>query len=284
MSTEVQVRPSEKLVTLEDVRQAQQRIAGVCVRTPLLALSRSAGELYVKPESLQPIGSFKLRGAYNKISSLSREERARGVITYSSGNHAQGVGYAARRLGARAIIVMPDNAPRVKVEATRALGAEIVFVGPASLERKQKAEQLAAENGYVVVPAFDDAGIIAGQGTIGLEILEDLPDVDCVLVPIGGGGLISGISSAIKLQKPRVNIIGVEPELAADAAESLQRGTLVSWPAEKVSRTMADGLRTQSVGELNFQHIAHFVDRIVTGSEEQIRAAMARLLREARLA
>ena len=159
--------------------------------------------LYLKPENLQPIGAFKLRGAYNKIASLSDEERARGVITYSSGNHAQGVAYAARALGTKAVIVMPRNAPAIKREATAALGAEIVFVGPSGVERQEKAEELAAQHGYVIIPPYDDEKIIAGQGTAGLEILEDLPEVDLVLVPIGGGGLISGISTAIKSLKTR---------------------------------------------------------------------------------
>jgi len=235
--------------------------------------------LYLKPENLQPIGSFKLRGAYNKIVTLSDEEGQRGVITYSSGNHAQGVAYAARALGVKAIVVMPETAPENKRKATASLGAEIVLVGPASSDRKAKAEELAAQHGYVIVPPYDDEKIIAGQGTMGLEILEDLKHVETVLVPVGGGGMISGIATAIKLSKPTARVIGVEPELAADAQTSLRTGRLAQFPAEQVSRTAADGLRTQSVGDLNFQHIRLYVDDIVTVSEDDIRSAM-RLLAE----
>src|SRR5581483_1391897 len=174
------------MVTLAQIREAQGRIQGVAVRTPLIRYFPPAGgddrgRLWLKPENLQPIGAFKIRGAYNKIATLSNSERQRGVITYSSGNHAQGVAYAARALGVKAVIVMPRNAPSLKVTATAALGAEIVTVGPASSERLRKAEELAAQHGYVVVPPYNDEHIIAGQGTVGLEILEDIPDVDLVL-------------------------------------------------------------------------------------------------------
>jgi threonine dehydratase len=234
-------------------------------------------KLFLKLENLQPIGAFKLRGAYNKVASLSDDERRRGVISYSSGNHAQGVAYAARSLGVKAIIVMPGNAPKNKLEATAALGAEIVAVGPSSEERRLRAEQLAAEHGYVIVPPYNDEKIIAGQGTVGLEILEDLPNVETVLVPVGGGGLISGVSAAIKLSGAKVKVIGVEPELAADAQASLRAGRIVSFPAEQVSQTLADGLRTQSVGAINFEHIRAYVDDIVTVTEDEIRAAMRAL-------
>ena len=239
-------------------------------------------KLYLKPENLQPIGAFKLRGAYNKVASLSEEERARGVITYSSGNHAQGVAYAARALGVKAVIVMPNNAPPIKREATAALGAEIVFVGPGSLERQLKAEELAAEHGYAIVPPYDDEKIIAGQGTMGLEILEDLPGVETVIVPVGGGGMISGIATAIKLSKPSINVIGAEPELAADAQASLKAGKIVQLEADQVTRTMADGLRTQSIGKANFEHMRRYVDDIVTVSEEEIRETVRRLASDPR--
>ncbi len=227
------------MVTLSDIQLAQQRLRGIAVRTPLIAYfspaNKSAtngphaggGQLFLKPESLQPIGSFKLRGAYNKIASLSDDERRRGVISYSSGNHAQGVAYAARALGVKAVIVMPRNAPKLKVDSTAALGAEIVTVGPASTERMQRAEELSRQHGYVIVPPYNDEQIIAGQGTVGLEILEDLPDVDLVLVPSGGGGLISGVSSAIKLSGSRAKVVGVEPELANDAQQSFRSGSIV---------------------------------------------------------
>ena len=271
-----------KLVGVEEIRAAAERLRQVAVRTPLVRLAESGatGEVWVKNEGAQATGSFKLRGAYNRIAQLTAEERGRGVITYSSGNHAQGVAYAARALGVKAVIVMPENAPEVKRRATKALGAEIVTVGPASAERKQKAESLAAEFGYVVVPPYDDARIIAGQGTVGLEIVEELADVDVVLAPVSGGGLLSGVAAAVKGLKPEARVIGVEPELAGDAAESFKKGELVTWPAELTTRTICDGLRTQSLGELNFAHIRALVDDIVTVSEAEIREAM-RVLGEA---
>jgi threonine dehydratase len=254
---------------------------GVTVRTELIqssfaeyAARLDGSKLYLKPENLQPIGAFKLRGAYNKIASLSPEELSRGVITYSSGNHGQGVAYAARVLGTEAVIVMPNNAPAMKREAVASMGAEIVLVGPGSQERQSKAEELAAQRGYVIVPPFNDEKIIAGQGTIGLEILESLPEVETVLVPVGGGGMISGVATAIKLSKPSVKVIGVEPELAADAQASLRSGKIVESSAEEASRTIADGLRTQSIGPINFAHMQRYVDDILTVSEYEIRQAM----------
>jgi threonine dehydratase len=280
------------MVTLEDIKKAQQRIRGVAARTPLVAYypppvkgmsGKALRQLYFKPEGLQPIGSFKLRGAYNKVASLSEKERSHGVITYSSGNHAQGVAYAARAVGARAVVVMPRNSPKIKMDATEALGAEIVLVGPGSIERKEKAEALASEHGYVIIPPYNDAHIIAGQGTVGLEILEDLLDVDLVLVPVGGGGLISGVSSALKLSGSRAKVIGVEPQLANDAQQSFRAEKVVQITAERASSTLADGLRTQSVGPLNFEHITKYVDDIVTVSEDEIRAAMRQVALNARL-
>src|ERR1700688_1069033 len=284
-------------VTLTDIQEARSRLQGVTTRTRLIEFNHDAWvphasrpwrdvgtstpnsdrRLFLKPENQQPIGAFKLRGAYNKIASLSEADRKRGVISYSSGNHAQGVAYAARALSVKAVIVMPSNAPAIKREATAALGAEIVLVGPGSAERQVKAEELAAQHGYVIVPPYNDEQIIAGQGTIGLEILEELPDVETVLAPVGGGGMISGVATAIKLSRPSVRIIGVEPELAADAQASLRAGKIVQFPAADVSRTMADGLRTQSIGPINFEHIRRYVDDIVTVSEDEIREAVRRL-------
>ncbi len=273
------------MVTLDDIAEAQQRIKGVAVRTPLIPCPHRDPDrrLYFKPENFQPIGAFKIRGAYNKIAALPEAERRRGVITYSSGNHAQAVAYAARAFGIKAVVVMPNNAPKMKADATRALGAEVVYVGPASSERQQKAEELAAQHGYTMVPPYNDEKIIAGQGTIGLEILEDLPDVGCVLSPVSGGGLLSGIAAAIKLSRPEVKVVGCEPELAADAQESLRSGKLVTWPAEKTSRTICDGLRTQSLGERNYEHVRKFVDDIVTVGEDEIREAMRRMVLNAHL-
>ena len=271
------------LVTLEDLRAAHTRIAGTAVRTPLLPSLHGDADrpLWLKPENLQPIGAFKIRGAYNAIAALTDAERSHGVVAHSSGNHAQAVAYAARLFGAKAVIVMPDTTPAVKIEATRALGAEIVIVTPE--RRDSAAGELAAEHGYAFVPPYDDARIIAGQGTAGLEIVEDLPTVDTVLVPVSGGGLISGVAAAVKLTSPTTKVIGVEPELAADAAESFRTGTRVTWPTADTYRTIADGLRTTSVGEIPFAHITAYVDDIVTVTEDQIRAAMRFLALRARL-
>ena len=265
------------MIALSDLGSAQSRLKGITKRTHLIEFTlcpEGPRRLFLKPENQQPIGAFKLRGAYNKIASLSDQDRKRGVITYSSGNHGQGVAYAARALKTKAVIVMPSNAPAIKRDATAALGAEIVLVGPGSAERQQKAEELAAQHGYVIVPPFNDEQIIAGQGTIGLEILEDLPEVEAVFAPVGGGGMISGVATAIKLTKPSVKIIGVEPELAGDAQASLRAGKIVQFPGSEVSRTIADGLRTQSIGPINFEHIRRYVDDIVTVSEDEIREAV----------
>jgi threonine dehydratase len=279
------------MITLIDLLEAQARLKGVVVHTPLvryfelqMAKAGTLGEeLYFKAESLQPIGSFKLRGAYNKIASLTSDERAHGVITYSSGNHAQGVAYAARVLGARAVIVMPSAAPRVKMDATAALGAEIVTVGSGSDERREKTLELSRTYGYVVIPPYDDEKIIAGQGTAGLEILEDLPDVDLVLVPIGGGGLSSGVAAALKLSGSLAKVIGVEPALANDAQQSLCEGHVVRIAAENAASTMADGLRTQSIGGINFEHLTKYLDGVVAVSEDEIRQAMRQVITVARL-
>jgi threonine dehydratase len=272
------------MVTLADILAAQTLLRGIAVRTPLIEWTGAADrrKLFLKLENLQPIGAFKLRGAYNKVASLTPEQRSRGVISYSSGNHGQGVAYAARALGAKAVIVMPGNAPKNKIEATAALGAAIVIVGPGSEERRLRAEELAAKHGYAIVPPYNDEKIIAGQGTVGLEILEDMPEVETILVPVGGGGLISGVAAAIKLtpsapNRSRIKVIGVEPEVAADAQASLRAGHIVTSAADLVSQTIADGLRTQSVGSLNFEHIRAYVDDIVTVSEEQIRQTMLAL-------
>jgi threonine dehydratase len=262
------------LVTLDAIRAAAETLQGVAVRTPLVAFGPPADRRFLKAESLQPIGAFKLRGAYVAVASLPAEERARGVIAYSSGNHAQGVARAARLLGTPAVIVMPSDAPRIKRERVEADGAEIVIVGTASDERQRVAEALAAERSLAVIPPFDDERIIAGQGTIGLELLADLPDLAVVLVPVGGGGLASGVATAVKTMRPEVRVIGVEPELAADARDSLDRGEIVRWPAELVSRTVADGTRTQALGRHTFAHLAAYLDGIVTVSEAEIVAGV----------
>ena len=271
------------MITLEKIQQAQERLRGIALRTPLQRVSFREGEVYLKPENLQPIGSFKLRGAYNKIATFSPGQRERGVIAYSSGNHAQGVAYAARAMGCHATIVMPDNSPQLKLEKTRALGAEIVIVGPSSDERKARAEQLAQQKGYALVPPYDDEAIIAGQGTMGLEILTDLPETTSVLVCVGGGGMISGIAAAVKNMRPSPKVYGVESELGAKAKASFEAGERLAFPAEETARTIADGLRTQSVGECNFEHIQRYVDGFISVSEDEIREAVRRLAFDAHL-
>jgi threonine dehydratase len=299
MSTE-----TAQLVSIDAIRAAAARIASIAIKTPLIRapFPGVAGhglprEIWLKAENLQPIGAFKIRGAANKILQLTPAEIARGVITYSSGNHAQGVAYAAREVGAKygvpgdrssspgckAVIVMPSNAPAVKRAATLALGAEVVDVGLASSERLAVAEQLVREHGYFVIPPYDDEQVIAGQGTCGLEIVEELPDVDLVVSPVSGGGLLSGVAAAVKQLSPETKVFGVEPELAADAAESFRAGSIVTWPAELTNRTIADGLRTQSVGVRNFAHIQAFVDGIVTVTEGEICAAMRAIVSVTRL-
>jgi threonine dehydratase len=281
---------TQSLTSLAEIRAAAQRIAGVAVRTPHVEAAfpglsgyGTSKRIWLKAESLQPIGAFKIRGAANKILQLSKEEIARGVITYSSGNHAQGVAYAAREVGAKAVIVMPSNAPAIKRAATLRFGAEVVECGLASSERLAVAEALVREHGYIVIPPYDDAEIIAGQSTCGLEIVEALPDVDLVLAPVSGGGLLGGVSAAVKQLSPNARVVGVEPELAGDAAESFRTGEIVTWAAELTSRTLADGLRTQSVGVRNFAHIQAFVDGIVTVTESEIRAAMRAIVAATRL-
>ncbi len=278
------------LVTLEAIRAAAVRISKIAVRTPLvraqfpgLSGHGRPREIYLKAESLQPIGAFKMRGASNKILQLTPEQISRGVITYSSGNHAQAVAYAAREVGAKAVIVMPSNAPAIKRAATLSYGAEIVDVGVASSERLAKSDELVRKHGYVVIPPYDDEQIIAGQATCGLEIVESIPEVDLVLAPVSGGGLLSGVAAAVKQLSPKARVFGVEPELAGDTAESFRTGSIVTWGAELVSRTIADGLRTQSVGVRNFAHLQAFVEGVITVTEAEIRAAMRAIVAATRL-
>ena len=272
-----------RLVTIEAIREAAETLRGIAIRSPLIAFGPPEDHRLLKAESLQPIGAFKLRGAYTAVASLSAEERGRGVITYSSGNHAQGVARAARILGVPAVIVMPSDAPRIKRERVEADGAEVVIVGIASEERRRVAESIATERGLAIVPPFDDDRIIRGQGTIGLELVEDVEDLAAVLVQIGGGGLASGVAAAIKTLRPHVRVIGVEPELAADARDSLARGEIVRWPAERVSRTIADGTRTQALGERTFAHLRVYLDGIVTVSEAEIAAGVRLAAERSRL-
>ncbi len=273
----------EPLVGLDAIRAAARTLVGVAIRTPLLPFGPPERRWFLKAECLQPIGAFKIRGAYVALASLSAAERARGVITYSSGNHAQGVARAARLLGAPAVVVMPSDAPAIKRQRVAADGAEIVIVGTASAERQAVAERLAAERGLSIIPPFDDDRIIAGQGTVGLELVEDLPDLALVLVPVGGGGLASGVAAAVRALRPEARVIGVEPELAADAQESLLRGEIVSWPADLVSRTIADGTRTQSLGVRTFAHLRAHLESIITVTEAEIAAGVRLAAERSRL-
>ncbi|MGH2468063.1 MAG: threonine ammonia-lyase [Candidatus Limnocylindrales bacterium] len=294
--------PEADLVDLVDIYAAAERLQGVTVRTPLLPFGERA---WLKPESLQPIGAFKLRGAYNAIAQLTPEQRAAGVVAHSSGNHAQGVARAARLLGVRATIVMPSDAPAVKRARVEADGAEIVTVGPSSEERLRRADELAAERGLTLVAPYDDAAVIAGQGTVGLEIVEqvgefdamplgpmeleraDLPSLEprplAILIPIGGGGLASGVALTVKSLRPEAQVFGVEPELAADAADSLAAGHIVRWDPAQIGRTMADGMRTAAIGRLPFALLSRHLDGVLTVSEAEIARAMVRAADEARL-
>ena len=274
---------TDDLVGIDAIRAAAGRLRGVVTRTPLVPFDPPPDRMYIKAENLQPIGAFKIRGAYNAIASLPEADRARGVITYSSGNHAQGVARSARLLGIPAVVVMPDDAPAIKRDRVARDGAEIVVVGPASDERQARAEEIAAERGLAIIPPFDDDRIIAGQGTVGLEIAEDLPDVAAVLVPIGGGGLASGVCVAIRALVPGARLIGVEPELAADARDSLRAGRIVRWSPEDSSRTIADGTRTTAIGRRPFAHLSRLLDDVVTVSESEIAAGVRLAAEESRL-
>jgi threo-3-hydroxy-L-aspartate ammonia-lyase len=271
------------LVGIEDIRAAARDLDGIAVRTPLVAFGAGSPRVYLKAESLQSVGAFKIRGAYHALASLTEAERAQGVVTHSSGNHAQGVARAARVLGIHAVIVMPADAPSVKRARVEADGAEIVTVAIASGEREAMADRLVAERGLIMIPPYDDDRIIAGQGTVGLEIAEDVPDLAAVLVPIGGGGLASGVAVATRALHPGARIVGVEPELAADAAESLRTGRIVRWESALTGRTIADGTRSQSIGRRPFAHLSRLLDDIVTVTEEEIGAAVRLIAEESRL-
>jgi threonine dehydratase len=266
-----------EFVTLEEIRAARERIRTAARYTPLL---EAPGPLFLKCENLQPMGAFKIRGAFNMISQLPQDSLTRGVITYSSGNHGQAVALAAKTIGAPAVIVMPTTAPAVKVEGCKSYGAEVVFAGTTSLDRQKKAEELARERGLTIVPPFDHRQIIIGQGTMGLEILEQRPDVGTVFVPAGGGGMASGVATAIKLSKPSVRIVAVEPAGAPKMTKSWEAGQPVTLPS---SASIADGLMNLRPGDITFAHIRKFVDEVVTVSEQDIAAAVAWLFRHARL-
>lgn len=263
------------LVGIDRIRAAAGRLEGVVVRTPLLrslALAEATGaaEVRLKCENLQRAGAFKARGANNFVMQLGDDSVRAGVITYSSGNHAQAVALAARIRGVRAVVVMPTTAPKVKVDGARALGAEVFFEGTTSLERKARAERIAQEEGLAMVPPFDHPDIIAGQGTTGLEIVQEWPEVDTVLVPIGGGGLAAGVSAAVRALKPEARIWGVEPVGGASMKAALEAGHTVVLDE---TRSIADGLLPVQAGELTFEHLRVLADGVVTVEDEAIREA-----------
>ena len=274
---------AHELVTVEEIGEAARRLDGVAVRTPLLPAPRLAEGLLIKPESLQPTGSFKLRGAYSAISALPDDARRRGVVAHSSGNHGYAVAYAAALLGVHAVVVVPKTAPRVKTEAIAAAGADLVTVEPTLRAREEAAAGLVDRDGRTLIPPFEDRRVIAGQGTIGLEIAADCPQADLVLVPVSGGGLISGIAAAVHATNTGTAVVGVEPEFAADARDSLRKGERVGWPSESVARTVADALRVERVGALTFAHMREHVSAIVTVTDEEMLAAVRALALDARL-
>lgn len=262
-----------QLITIDDVEAAAARVKGAVVRTPLVPClwAEEDRPLWVKPEQLQPIGAFKLRGAANAIARIPDDLRRNGVVAYSSGNHAQAVAYTAKLYGVPATIVVTTNTPQVKIDATARHGAKVIIAPPA--DRESVAEEIVVRDGGTLVPPFDHPDIIAGQGTIGLEIAADLPDVEVVLVPVSGGGLISGIATAVKAMAPNAKVIGVEPELAGDTAEGFRLGRLPDWSTDDRARTIADGLRS-TPSELTFAHIQAYVDDVVTVTEDEIKDAI----------
>jgi threonine dehydratase len=283
------------LVGLAEIEAARERVRAAARMTPLIEvpwpMDASAGQrssaeptpggrLLLKCENFQPMGAFKIRGAYNMLAQLSAEQLQRGVITYSSGNHGQAVALAARLMGVPSVIVMPTTAPKVKIDGARGFGAEVTFAGTTSLERKARAEEIAAERGLTMVPPFDHPMIIAGQGTVALEILEQCPEVATVIVEVGGGGLSSGVAAAVKQRAPHIRVIGVEPEGAAKMKRSLEAGRPITL--DKVA-SIADGLMTVRPGDLTFEHVRAFVDEVVTVSDADMVKAIAWLYRNARL-
>src|SRR6201986_12581 len=271
------------LVDLAEIQDAARGLEGGAVRTPLIPGARLEPPLLVKPESLQPTGSFKLRGAYTAITASEQAARKYGVVAHSSGNHGHAVAYAAALLGVRAVVVVPRTAPAIKTDAIEYYGAKLVRVEPTLAARVAATAELVARHGYVPIPPFHDRAVIAGQGTVGLEIAADCPRLGLVLVPVSGGGLIAAPPAAAGACCPDAAVVGVEPALAADARESLQRGERISWPAADVQRTVADALRVEQVGELPFAHIRKLVAGIVTVTEDEILAAVRLLANQARL-
>jgi threonine dehydratase len=273
-----------ELVTRASIASAVETLRAVAARTPLVEApwlsAATRAEVRLKCENLQRAGAFKIRGAYTMLARLPAPDRARGVIAYSSGNHAQGVALAARLFGVHAVVVMPVTAPAVKVDGARRLGAEVVLEGTTSIERQARAERIAEERGLAIVPAFDHADIIAGQGTVGVEILEQWSDVEVVVVPIGGGGLASGVAAWIKAEKPACRVVGVEPERADAMARSLEAGAPITITPQP---TIADGLMPVRPGDLTFAHVRAHVDDVVRVTDDAIADATVRLIADGKL-
>ena len=267
------------MAKLEDFIKAKEKLSKVLSETHLIyspIFSKESGnKVFIKPENLQNTGSFKIRGAYNKISNLTVDEKKRGVSASSAGNHAQGVAYGAKESGIKAVIVMPKSTPLIKVESTKQYGAEVILHGDVYDDAYKKAKELEEKEGYVFVHPFNDEDVLDGQGTIALEILEELPETDIILVPIGGGGLISGIACAAKILKPEIKIIGVEPEGAASAYEAIKENKVVEL---KEANTIADGTAVKKIGDLNFEYIKKYVDEIITVSDYELMEAFLLLV------
>ena len=275
------VLPEHPTVPLEALRAAARGLEGIAVRTPLIesaALrSRLAVSVWLKCEHRQPVGAFKVRGAFTAVSRISPADRARGVVTYSSGNHGQAVAYAAQRLGIRAVVVMPQRAPAVKVDGVKRLGGEVVIAGNSSSERYQRAQTIAQTEGLAMVPPYESLDVIAGQGTCGLEILEELPSVETIVVPVGGGGLIAGIAAAVAALKPSVRVVGIEPAGAPKLARALEAGCPVKLDH---TESIADGLLPLSIGVLPFAVLSPIVREAIEVSEEEIASAVRFLFHE----
>ena len=267
------------MAKLEAFIKAKEKLSKVLLETHLIyspIFSKESGnKVFIKPENLQKTGSFKIRGAYNKISNLTDAEKKRGVIASSAGNHAQGVAYGAKESGIKAVIVMPKSTPLIKVESTKQYGAEVILHGDVYDDAYKKAKELEEKEGYVFVHPFNDEDVLDGQGTIALEILAELPETDIILVPIGGGGLISGIACAAKILKPEIKIIGVEPEGAASAYEALKENKVIEL---KEANTIADGTAVKKIGDLNFEYIKKYVDEIITVSDYELMEAFLLLV------
>jgi threonine dehydratase len=280
-ATDRPVSAGTRLVTLDEITSARARIGRLARVTPLLDVSAPARRtLLLKCENMQPAGAFKIRGAYNMVAQLSADERRRGVITYSSGNHGQAMALAARELGAPAVVVMPTTAPAIKIEGARAFGADVILEGTTSSDRLARANAEAAARGLTMVPPFEHEWIIAGQGTVGLEILDQRPDVAAVVVPIGGGGLVAGVAAAIKQSNPGVRVIGVEPSGAAAMKASVDAGRAVTLPS---TQSVADGLMPVRPGDLTLAHVQAYVDAVITVDDPDIVKAVLWMFREAKV-